>query len=260
MNCVDVPGHEIDLMQEQIGEFSASYLNQLFETLLKEEPSVRFATQPKLAIEMICIRLLELKPTLPIDQLIDKLDRLQQTLAGTTPPVQPPTRSPTPRARSHPPPPAPSEVRLSAAPASPADAPAPEPEAHASSGDPWGEIYARLTDKYPSLAANLTQSRLQTLSDDAVEIEVNGSDFNLNMIGRPKNMAVLKKVLREVFGREMQVTIKARVMPQENLQREKKEEDRLKREALNHPLVTEAVEIFSGRVIDVKLFIGGSLR
>ncbi|MCJ7830333.1 MAG: hypothetical protein MUP74_03000, partial [Desulfobacterales bacterium] len=244
-------GHEIDLMQEQIREVSAGYLNQLFETLLKEESFVRFATQPKLAIEMICIRLLDMKPALPIDQLIDKLDRLQQALTGTTPPAAP-VKPPDP-AESAPPTPVPPEVRQPAAHAPPADEPLPEPEARALSDDPWEKIYARLTDKYPSLAANLAQSRLQNLTQVAVEIEASGSDFNLNMIRRPKNMAILKKVLRGVFGREMQVAIKARAIPQESVPREKKEEDRLKREALNHSLVTEAVEIFSGKVIDVKI-------
>ena len=239
-------------MQEQIREVSAGYLNQLFETLIKEEAFVRFAAQPKLAIEMICIRLLEAKPSLPIDQLIDKLDRLQQGLAGTPPPAEPPAQPPEPP-KSRPPAPAPPEIHQPAAHPPPADEPAPEPKTRAPSGDPWEEIYARLTDKYPSLAANLAQSRLQILAEDAVEIEVSGSDFNLNMIRRPKNMAILKKELREVLGRKLQVAIKARAIPQANVQREKKEEDRLRREALNHSLVTEAVEIFSGRVIDVKI-------
>ena len=69
-------------------------LNQIFDLLFKEEASIRLSAQPKLALEMALIRMLQSKPALPIDVLIDKLDILReemfaygqpQEFAGTPP-------------------------------------------------------------------------------------------------------------------------------------------------------------------------------
>jgi DNA polymerase-3 subunit gamma/tau len=79
---VSLPAYEIDLMRNQVKDVSAAYLNQIFDLLFKEESTIKFSTQPKLALEMAFIRMFQIKPALPIDVLIDKLDHLKQTMVG----------------------------------------------------------------------------------------------------------------------------------------------------------------------------------
>ncbi|MBW2593406.1 MAG: DNA polymerase III subunit gamma/tau, partial [Deltaproteobacteria bacterium] len=81
---VDLPAHEIELMTRQVKDTSGTYLSQIFDLFFQEEASIRFAPQPKLALEMIFMRMLLVKPALPIDVLIEKLDHLKKDF-GTLP-------------------------------------------------------------------------------------------------------------------------------------------------------------------------------
>jgi len=117
----------------------------------------------------------------------------------------------------------------------------------------WQRIFDLLSDTSPSIAAYLTSSALIKVSDRVVEIEVNGNGFNINMIQRKKNMAVLKRVLSDFFGRKVEPVIHAKIINEEKTKKKRHKENRLKQEALSHPLVAETLEIFNGKVVDVKI-------
>ncbi|MCK4467397.1 MAG: DNA polymerase III subunit gamma/tau, partial [Desulfobacterales bacterium] len=74
---VNLPAHEIDLMRDQAKDISPVFLNQIFDLLFKEEPAIRFSAQPKLGLEMLFIKMFQIKPAMPIDLLIEKLDNLK---------------------------------------------------------------------------------------------------------------------------------------------------------------------------------------
>jgi len=78
---VDLPAGEIEHLINQAKSSSAATLNQIFDMLFKADALIRVSSQPKLALEMTLIRLLQSKPTLPIDVLIDKLDALRQEVS-----------------------------------------------------------------------------------------------------------------------------------------------------------------------------------
>ncbi len=75
---VDVPAHEINMMAEQIKGVSDIYLSQILDILFKEEVTINYSVQPKLALEMIFVRMFQAKPVLPIDLLIEKIDLLRK--------------------------------------------------------------------------------------------------------------------------------------------------------------------------------------
>ena len=53
--------------------------------------------QSKLALEMVFFKLLQLKPALPIEDLIDKLDRLRSDLANNPDTAEPGRNASAPR-------------------------------------------------------------------------------------------------------------------------------------------------------------------
>ena len=77
---VDLPSGEVDQLVAQAKSISTAALNQFFDLLFKEEASIKFSAHPKLALEMVLIRMLQSKPALPIDVLIDKLDLLREEM------------------------------------------------------------------------------------------------------------------------------------------------------------------------------------
>ncbi|PQP32938.1 hypothetical protein C6A36_01855, partial [Desulfobacteraceae bacterium SEEP-SAG10] len=117
----------------------------------------------------------------------------------------------------------------------------------------WERLLAIFSEKYPSLAANLKNSTIKSLAGHRLEIEVNGNDFNINMVRRNKNSAIIKKVCSDFFGKEMQVIIAAKKIQNLDNQDKIDHAERLKQEALSHPLVTDTLDIFNGNIVDVKI-------
>jgi DNA polymerase-3 subunit gamma/tau len=63
----------------------------------------------------------------------------------------------------------------------------------------------------------------------------------------------LYKVVSDYFGQEKKITVTGRLISSSHNHEKKDMENRQKQEALNHPLVADAIEIFNGKVIDVKI-------
>ena len=230
---VDLPAHEVEQMQRQVSEVAATTIHQVLDLLFSEESRIKFSTHPKLAMEMAVFRLLEVKPALPIEALIEKLDRLREEMQ-TAPPQSAPDKP------------------------SGGDAGGPSGEkAPPGSGTPvdlsaaWEQIQQSVASGHPSLAANLSRCKPKWLTEDHIELGVNGNGFHLGMIQRPANLEIIEKVCAGLFARKMRITVTSRAEPNEKF-RSKRVAERRKEEALNHPLVTDALEIFDGRVVDVK--------
>jgi DNA polymerase-3 subunit gamma/tau len=248
---VDIQSHEIELMLDQVKGVSVTFLNQIFDLLFQEEVTIGYSTRPKLAIEMVFIKMFQIKPALPIDVLIEKLDNLRKDIDETRTgfsdaekkiAFQDDTES--------------SQVTSSKATGTaetitPFEKKTFDPNENIERT--WKRFLSILSDKYPSLAALMTNSTMKRLGDQRLEIEVNGNDFNINMVTKDKNTAIIKKVCKDLFGPEMDVIITAQKIQNNENQEKKSRDSRLKQEALSHPLITDAVEIFNGKVVDVKI-------
>ena len=74
------------------------------------------------------------------------------------------------------------------------------------------------------------------------------------MLQREKNKAALKRVCAQYFGKEMDVVLSNHPETDEGGAKKKSQNDNLlKKKALSHPLVADAIEIFDAKVIDVKI-------
>jgi DNA polymerase-3 subunit gamma/tau len=257
---VDLPSGEIDQLVAQAETTSTAVLNQIFDLLFKEEASIRLSAQPKLALEMALIRMLQSKPVLPIDVLIDKLDILREEMFASGQPQEfvgtAPHSAINAKDRS-----AGSQVKTSPGSSkSGAKRSGVETKEASSVNSPvensaeaWTQISKIISNKNPSLAANLAKCRLKKIEGQRLEIEVPGNGFTLKMIQREKNMAVLQQVCADVLGSRKDIRLSAGTTPDDNYQKKKSHDNELKKKALSHPLVADAVEIFDGKLIDVKL-------
>ena len=250
---VDLPAHEIDLAQEQIKDVTSVYLSQILNLLFKEESAIRFATQPKLTLEMIFIKMFQIKPAMPIDLLIEKLDTIKNEVYekqgneifehqlpygdyNKRPAVQDDVLNKSRETES-------SNEPVAAA----------YPDDVKDHERTWKKLLDVFLKNHPSLAANLTRCTLKKMTDQGLEIEVNGNGFNLKMIRRSKNMTIIKKVCEDFFGKKMDFVITEKKKQKAENKSEKSGEERLKKEALSHCLVADVVEIFNGNVVDVKI-------
>ncbi len=248
---VDIPSHEIDLMIDQVKEVPATFLNQLFELLFREEISILNSTQPRLAVEMVFIKMFQIKPALPIDVLIEKLDNLRKDIYEAKANSRDAENKPLFQDDGE------SSQTTSGEVAGIAESIEPFPatplDPYENIDSTWVKLLSIFSEKYPSLAANLKNSSIKSLDHKRLEIEVNGNDFNINMVMRHKNRDIIKKVCSDFFGKDIKVIIAAKRIQKQDNQDKKSKADRLKQEALSHPLVTDALEIFNGTIVDVKI-------
>ncbi len=248
---INLPSHEIGLMQDQVQDISESYLNQIFDLLFKEEASIRLSAQPKLALEIAFIRLSQIKPALPIDLLIEKLDDLKKNLPAIPANYAVAENEDALKYYSKEPQGISEE---------PTDSTELKESCSSSSYDPddnleitWNKLLDIFSKNHPALAANLAKCSLKKLTKQNIEIEVHGNGYNINMIKRDKNVAVIKEICSKFFGEKMNLTIKAGNKQNSEKKQGENQNNNLKQKALSHPLVTDVIEIFNGKVVDVKI-------
>jgi len=239
---VELPGHEIALMQERAQAIPPAALEHLLDTLFREEPAVRLSPQPKLAFEMAVFRVLQGRPVLSIDALIAKLDDLRREVRGgdDVSAARPP------------------------APPSPANAPpAPRPDAAAAGAvaadripaDPaarWQLLCDEVSRSQPNLGANLKRCCLKSAAAERVEI-VATTAYVASVLRRDKNLALLRAVCAQIFGGSPEVVIAegSGCSPPADGLRERNHA--VVKETLNHPVVAEAIDIFNGKLVDVHI-------
>jgi DNA polymerase-3 subunit gamma/tau len=251
---VDAPDSEIESMRTQVQAADLTHLSLILNKLLQAESRVRFAAYPRVAIEMILIDIAQSRPALPIDTLIARLDRLREEMGRADgrhcsedrASYQKPDPLDT---RAHPP-----QVPETGGP-DPATPSRSQPPVTKSAGDldqMWRQLLDMIAAQNPPLAPNLERSALKRVSEREIEIEINGNDFNIKRVKRPENLRVLTTVCRSFFGREVNLIITPGRVRDPGCSK-KKRRNQMKQEALNHPLIAQAIEIFNGKLVDVKL-------
>ncbi|MCG6910969.1 MAG: DNA polymerase III subunit gamma/tau [Deltaproteobacteria bacterium] len=262
---LDLPEKEIRSMQARVQKVSSLHINQILEMLFKAEKEIRWSTNPKMAFEIEMIRLHEVTPLLPIGDLIEKLDELRKTVGPVTGQLPPAGRAPGAPVRqaAAQTPETPVENRSESGADTDKKPPGDTPAAvsmttEAGRERAWEKMLDAIGERHPSMAANLTNSRLVDCREDPdavrLEIEVNGSRFNFNRINRKDSLKDLEAACGACLGRRVALSVRmGRHRDEQKKKRKKDEADRLKREVLDHPLVADAIEIFNGKLVDVKV-------
>ena len=247
---VDLPDDEIAQMAEQIREVPLAVLNQIFDHLFRAEAGIRLSSHPKLTLEMTFIRLDQMKVVLPIDALIDRLDLLRREIhnsPGIIHGQQAAAKPPSLKSERH------EEVGHSG---STPQAPVAADDALKNLDATWSRLYEIIAEKNPSLAASLSKCRLTQVSADHVEIEVHDNGFTLNMLQRKKNKAIIEKICKAYFGEQKNVVLVTPFKPEDESPKKKSQNEHfLKQKALSHPLVADAIEVFDGKLIDIKILL-----
>ncbi|MCF8067912.1 MAG: DNA polymerase III subunit gamma/tau [Desulfobacterales bacterium] len=263
---VDLPEQEVEILAGQVRTVSSSWLTQIFDMLSKEESGVRFAAEPKLAIEIIMLRLLQLKPTLPIETLIEKLNDLKHDLGDEDGSVVYETRAtfkPVNEKKAIEAPPAISDPTASM-PVRPMQQVTPGETQDVMAGETgeallknpelaWERLFNTIIKKSQPLGAVLTKCSLKHIDEKELILDFSGNDYSLGMLKRKKNMDIIKKICEQLFGRILIVTISAKDVKKNDKKNIRETINRMKENALNHPMVAEAVDVFQGKIVDVKI-------
>jgi len=314
---LDVLPEDLVFMTRQAQSVSLPYLSQILDTLLSQEQSIRFSAQPRIAMEMVFIRLMQIRPTLPIEALIDRLEAysrmapeiptdlflthssqkiaLEAASASTgattdaapaaysvpAPPTraddphsEPETVSPLSRFGTEPgartaqeKPQKPSVEPATAAPGfNPTSEKAVNQKAvnppatgieparnRAPSPEDWPGLKAFISERMPTVSRLLDGCRPGEIVQNRMEILPPEDDFSRSRI--QKKTTQLSQLISEYFGKTMVVAIGESPCA-ENPEKPAAPAPQIARqEILGHPIIQDAIDIFKGELLDVKMLL-----
>ena len=239
---IDATDHELKEMESRVGNVSLESLDQIFNALFQADAMIRLSSQPKLVLEMLFIKLARLSPVVSLEEIIAKLDRLAgkceraEIRCGV--------------AENH-------ERTMPAPPHTPEDRQGDGEKAEATkdSDQAWQQLLAMSGETCPTLLPSLERSTLSRVGDDFIEITVSGNSFYAARLRDKKSVEVLQNLCEQCFKRRMKIKVVESAKPSsaEGQHDESDKARKLKKDALSHPLVTDALKIFHGRVVDVKI-------
>jgi DNA polymerase III subunit gamma/tau len=163
---------------------TAEHLHNLLSVLLLGEEELRRAPQPRLALEVLLLRLLHLEPLTPVAAWLARLESLEKRLGAAVPAAPAVSVEPSPAGEEAPP----------AAPAPPRQPPSLAPE-HL--GETWQAFLAFLhQEEGGPLYAKLSRGHLTEVRDHTLVVT---GDRLLNCNG-PQQQARLQELVAAFFG------------------------------------------------------------
>jgi DNA polymerase III subunit gamma/tau len=227
---LDLPDQEIEDLRIQVADLTVEILLDYFDFMAAGDEDVARSGNPRFALETVLIRLATLPKTLPIAQLLERLEKLEKKL-----PAAVPAPSVTVPERSSQPPQA-----VNASPASGFFA-----------GDQaglWQNFVSFVGKEKKFLASHLEAGAALELPPGQLKIGV-AERHHLNYLQDPDNLAILRSLAKRFFGDDVAVLITAAESESPARQGEA-----MVSGAMNEgsPMVKEALRIFGGSIKTVR--------
>ena len=240
---IDLTESELAELKEQAAKVSTAALQQFFHFLLKGGEEIRRSSNPKLVLEMTLLRLVQLPKVMDIGTIISQMQNLEQRISGSG------------QSSAL----APAGEQGVAPQAASSDYPQtedePEPATVAESlSARWESFLERIRQEKPALVASLERANVREPKPDCLALDFSGHEFDYEMVKERDTFGLLNRLAREFFGKRVKLSLN--VGGEEGRNEQRVQTDRQRRqqqEALKHPLVTEALEIFGGEIVDVRV-------
>ena len=234
-----VTPEERERLRPLASAFSEEDLLRAFDVLTQAEVDLRLAQDPRVTLELALLKIVQMQRLLPFAELVARVERLAEGVPALPAP-------PAARAAAVPALPAPRNVESAPAPSAPApSAPAPAPE-----GAP-AVLQAMIAQAQarPSLAQPLRSARARE-EGDVLVLEF-APDFSV-LAGQ--HLDEYRDLARKASGRPLKVRIAsaAAAAPEPEASETDRKRQRLLEEATREPAVQEALDLFGGRVVDVR--------
>ena len=254
----DLSPKEIEELTNQIRKVSLEKLQLILKSLIESEGYIYRAPLPRVILEAIVLRLATIPPVASLKEILERLGKLQEKLGNSggllaqAPPVTSPVSASETQKQTSPP--------TSTEEIAPSCFSAPDDNARGcdmSLEETWKEFLTFIRTKKPPLASFLEHGALVRLAPGSIEIGFPKNSFFLERIQEQTKKQELMQISEEFFGEKKKVTIHVLTTPGEekkdvHLPLAQKNEE-IRKEVKNHPLVKEALAIFEGSIIEIKV-------
>jgi len=283
---LELPGEEIETLKKQAETFQFDQLNQLFGLLLKGEEEIAQSVFPRTMLEMTLIRMAMLRPLLPIDEIIKKLEEMGEThpsgkMESTeTPPLKrmvkqtlPPkekgrgedlqsgkeeikkekvsVEDPSDKAENLEPPSGPVKKDLQ-------ERGIPDEGQQEGKEEIWSGLVDFVRARSPVLGSFLALGGLIHLGGERIEIGFEKDSFHYERMMERENRSQLEQLCRDFFKKELKVIISSfeeEARPMGKMAFKKREtapggdKGISEKEMNGNPLIQEALRLFDGKIV-----------
>ncbi len=244
-SLLDLPDQEIADLIEQAGSVAVEMLLDYFDFMAAGDEEIARSATPRFALETVLIRLATLPQTLPVAELIERLEQLEGKAPAPVRPQVMAQRISEPTAVA----PAPT-IRA----ASPSVATVPyvaEPPGRVPSGDVWRDFVAFVGKEKKFLASHLDAATAQSLPPGQLKISV-AERHHLVFLQDSDNFATLKDLAKRFFAADVAVQISAMLADTSVLPADGGARASAGPAADRSEMVKEALRIFGGSVRTVR--------
>jgi DNA polymerase-3 subunit gamma/tau len=276
---LDLPDEEVAQLLPRAEKFSREELHAYFRTLLAAHDEIARSSFPRLVLEMTLTKLARKKPILSIQEVLEKLQTMEMRLSAGGLVSLPPKREaaalkePAPAKEERPVAEEESEDSEEAVSLEPAEvaeevvaAGGEDPQEEAADSSPdfggvWKDFVHFAKKKKPPFASLLEHAHPLVLNETVLEVGYPEKSFYLERMQEADNRTLFETLAGEFFKNPLKVRVRglgdrgpsAGGAANGEKENHKKPSLREKQdEALNHPLVREAINIFGGRVVEIK--------
>lgn len=256
LKVVPQPGELIDVGEAEFQEISklaepASLedLQRLLSILIRTEADLAVSNYPRLTMEMVLVKLAGMPAGIEVSTLIKRLEALEGQLASGLPVPKVPTveRAPAPQVVDAPPLPEEPAVKKSDA----------LPTMGIGEKNWAGLVGFVMNRRKPRISSLLEQSSLLLLELPCLRIGMPGRYFSL---ADGDMREAIQALAVEYFATDVKIEVekigngdKAPLsLHEERTQQESDRQKKLRENAVEHPLVKSALDIFGGKIEDVK--------
>lgn len=246
---LDLPDEEISDLSRLTRLFSLDQLQRFFRIFTRAEEDLRFSSQPALILEVALIQSATLHPIEPIQNLIERMNRLSEQIGPVSPlsvaPVQVlPEKSaqrvakPVPSQDRTDDPPSNSRVKVPETGLGPAAA-----------QEFWKKLMDSLKEKKPNLESYLKQSLWMREENDIIKIGYPESSPFINFLKKEDSLKALTAECREILKRPVSIQV---VGEKESDQIAKPGAAVIPKRVEGLSLVHKIQETLGGKIVEVK--------
>ena len=258
---LDLADTEMSELRQLAAGCSAEDIQRRLTLLIKADSDMALASFQRLILEMALLKAATLAPVIPIQELIEKVRQLEHSAVHT--PVLPwnaaaaeapaacPQDQHKPGHRSEPPPPR-----------KPAPETSPPPEgAKLSSHAGWERFVAYALEKRPALGAVLEHGSPLKLEPGLLEIGFPAGSYYLTSAQDADSIREITELDADFRGAAATVRVRPIIpetgdAPQSLVEKKKNDQEQrleaLKREVGENPVISKALELFGGRIVDIR--------
>jgi DNA polymerase-3 subunit gamma/tau len=272
---LDLPADDVAALAADVRDVTAESLQIYFQVLLKGEEEIRRSDLPRVALEMLLLRLAQLPRLESLEAVLTRLEDLEQAFAGGPAADlsagasavggvsrRAPGESTGPAAKSSPLPAEEPPGWVTAPIKGPFEAPAgadiPAGPGPLPSRDPlrdWPEFLQWLRKAEPFLEAKLAQSRVAAAEGGGSSLELTVPGIFEEAVSEPRTLEKLTAAASRFFSRDVHWVVRTAKPGEANGQAHgahRATKPGRQRKVIEHPLVQQALEILGGELVDIR--------